>query len=493
MVRTRRNVTYLPAGDKTLEWFGKAILQMQAKPFADPTSWRYQAAIHDYDRASDPLAVPGDILPPASQQTKYWKQCQHGSYYFLPWHRMYLHFFEQIALRHIVALGGPSDWALPYWNYSASSAASLLPVDFRSPTLPDGTQNPLFVQDREPNANSGLQFASSADTDLSYCLTRSKFSGAAVGGSSGFGGPVTVFHHSGGSIGALERTPHGAMHNAVGGLSGWMGAFSTAPLDPIFWLHHCNIDRLWEVWLKRDPAHQNPSTPNWLTSVPFDFHDAAGTAVTMTPTQVVSTQAMPLEYEYDDTSDPLGVSPANLAVHRGHIVMGGSMSPPIEEESEVPPEMVGASTASFGLDRGPKHQDIQLQKPTGPGAKTAGTLFAKQGTTPRRVFLQIEGITARERVMPYDVYVNLPPNAGPAQMLAWYAGRLPMFGVPESSLQDANHPGNGVSYTLEITDLYHRLLEAGKWDEKNLRVSFLPTRTDCDVSATVGRISIYFA
>ena len=30
-------------------------------------------------------------------------------------------------------------------------------------------------------------------------------------------------------------------------------AFSTSPDDPVFWLHHCNLDRLWTVWQQRHP------------------------------------------------------------------------------------------------------------------------------------------------------------------------------------------------------------------------------------------------
>ena len=53
----------------------------------------------------------------------------------------------------------------------------------------------------------------------------------------------------------------------LGGATGFMGGFSTAPLDPLFWMHHCNIDRLWEVWVQRQKQltnrdrNPNPSLP----------------------------------------------------------------------------------------------------------------------------------------------------------------------------------------------------------------------------------------
>jgi tyrosinase len=209
-------------------------------------------------------------------------------------------------MAEVTRLGGPSDWALPYWNYSASSAAARLPAAFRNPTLSDGSTNHLFVAQRDPDANAGRDFATAAMTDVSVCLSESSFQSA--GGSAGFGGRKTAFNHAGGAFGTLEGTPHGRMHVAVSGpsASGFMGSFTRAPLDPIFWLHHSNIDRLWEVWLQRDSAHQNPTTSDWLTSVSFDFHDASGSPVSMTPSQVLSTRAAPLSYEYDDISDPLG-------------------------------------------------------------------------------------------------------------------------------------------------------------------------------------------
>ncbi len=71
---------------------------------------------------------------------------------------------------------------------------------------------------------------------------------AAAPGTPGFGGPVTGFHTGGGNSGALENLPHNIIHTRIGGQNGFMSFPDTAALDPIFWLHHCNIDRLWEVW-----------------------------------------------------------------------------------------------------------------------------------------------------------------------------------------------------------------------------------------------------
>src|SRR5437762_3832111 len=97
-VRTRKDVWKLNEWDPILLWYAKAIADMQTRLLKDPTSWRYQAAIHEYKRDKDPNAVPGDVLPSAAEQKRFWQQCQHGSWFFLPWHRMYLSCFEQIIM-----------------------------------------------------------------------------------------------------------------------------------------------------------------------------------------------------------------------------------------------------------------------------------------------------------------------------------------------------------------------------------------------------------
>jgi tyrosinase len=151
------------SNDQTLDWYERAITVMKQRPVTDPTSWRYQAAIHEYNRAGDPLARPSDTLPARAEQRKYWNQCQHGSWYFLPWHRMYLHHFETMVGAAVETLGGPSDWGLPYWNYSDASDpnARLLPTAFRTPTKSDRSVNALYVATRTPASNSGGQFRTS--------------------------------------------------------------------------------------------------------------------------------------------------------------------------------------------------------------------------------------------------------------------------------------------------------------------------------------------
>lgn len=326
-IRTRQNVLRLKLDDDILFFFAKAIAVMQGKPIADPTSWSYQAAIHDYQPSANDFAKGYVVRADAATLTantnvskKFWRACQHQTWYFLPWHRMYISFFERIIMKHVADLGGPKDWALPYWNYSGTSKfggidfakSSLLPEPLQSknPKLRDGSPNPLFIPFRLPAANAGTAFLSSANVNTSTALDNSTFS--APGASSSFGGAVTKFNHFSddpdAAMGLLEGTPHGDVHSKTGpGPDRFMGNFTRAPLDPVFWLHHCNIDRLWEVW-RSQSGHVDP--PQWADpkkpdKVDFFFHDAGGNEQQMNATQVMDTKAAPLAYEYDDTTVPL--------------------------------------------------------------------------------------------------------------------------------------------------------------------------------------------
>ena len=66
-----------------------------------------------------------------------------------------------------------------------------------------------------------------------------------------FGSSPSEHHHQRAIMTTLESAPHNNIHNAVGGGPGFMSELM-APVDPIFWLHHANVDRLWDLWTRRE-------------------------------------------------------------------------------------------------------------------------------------------------------------------------------------------------------------------------------------------------
>lgn len=486
--RIRRSVYALPPGDQTLHWYAVGVGRMQARLIADPLSWRYQAARHEYKRSTDPLAKPADVLPPGPDQTRYWNACQHGGAFFLPWHRFYLALFERIVGAEIVAAGGPADWGLPYWDYSESLATSpharALPPDFRQPAAP---ANPLYVAQRRTAANNGLAFATSPDVSIS-CLASTPFAAAAAAANHGFAGQLGSPNHNGGGPGSLEFTPHGSMHNAIGGTKPgacWMSSFDTAALDPIFWLHHANIDRLWEVWRSRHPSLANPTAPAWLTQA-FDFHDANGVSVTLPVAETLDIKA-DLGYDYHPPIPlagggvPLVAPVANVM----HPIVSPAHTPVLAQVSGTSLLLTGPAT----------HVALARTAPPAPAPAAVAPLATALSAVPRRSFLHLENVTADRPVESYEVYVGVPPGAEPRVHPECFAGLLPMFGVPEASKAGPHQAGDGRTMTLDVTGVLASLglpPDGGP----TLQVSLLPHRDEEPTQgpaaqAKVGRISLY--
>src|SRR6266850_4718108 len=199
-IRTRQNVLKLLKADANhpiVTFYAQAIVKMRGQPITVPTSWRYQAGMHEYSRAEDPFAVTGEAMTSGADRARFWgpprgtpgadpaRGCQHGSWFFLPWHRMYLHHFERIIMGHVAALKGPKDWALPYWNYSGSkklglsvAESQLLPTLFRDPAK--GGLADLFVP-RAAGANAGTTFVGAGDNDSLPSLSPATFEPDGVG------------------------------------------------------------------------------------------------------------------------------------------------------------------------------------------------------------------------------------------------------------------------------------------------------------------------
>ena len=55
------------------------------------------------------------------------------------------------------------------------------------------------------------------------------------------------------------ETPHNTLHDVIGGDGGNMGEISISAFDPLFWLHHCNMDRHFYTWLYNNTNHFNES------------------------------------------------------------------------------------------------------------------------------------------------------------------------------------------------------------------------------------------
>lgn len=441
--------------------YARAVGVLQKRPASNPTSWTFQAARH---------AGGNGIVPGGTNQ-----QCQHRSWFFLPWHRIYLYYFERILRSTMPEVEGPADFALPYWNYARTVQSACLPPAFREPTLPNSSDpNPLFVnpRDRAGRMNGGRPLPPEV-VSPSQALRTPRFE---AGTRLGFGGGDPGRAHMGASSGQLERTPHNDVHNQVGGL---MLDPRTAALDPIFWLHHANIDRIWEQWRAAPVNGRNPVAGGWKNEA-FEFHDEHGNLVNppLTAGQAEHTIAQ-LGYRYDDQPEtPVDESPRD---------------DDIELESFEPQRLAGAS--DDGLRLTGQRAAVRLTVPEETRDAVEG-VAANQGT----VSVRVEYVEAeRNPETVYGVYLQAP-DEDPIHI-----GNLSLFGIEVwNDLDRDEHGEDGFRFDYDVTREVEELAARGHWSPGSIEVVFEPigvsdteaegdqelARAD-DEPIGIGRVSLF--
>jgi tyrosinase len=477
---------------------------MKARALAEPTGWRFYGAMHGIDQQlwqQLGYLSSSDPMPGKTAVDRFWKQCQHGSWFFLPWHRGYLLAFETNIRDAVIKLNGPADWALPYWNYFKPSEFKLPPA-FASPNWPDGQgDNPLFVEQRYGPNSDGNVYVPVDQINLN--AMNDDFTGVASGGSPGFGGVDTGFEHAGSVHGGIETQPHDWVHGLVGGsdpqnpqLPGLMSDPDTAGLDPIFWLHHANIDRLWEVWRRSPPTHINPTDPNWLKGPGsigehiFSMPMPNGTSWDYTPSGAVDLGQ--LGYTYDDLApaaavvqlgerlERLGASSAAVSAMEGVTTMASGKNV----------ELVGANRESLRITGREADTSVELDK--GVRQKVSASIAEAVSAAPDRVFLNLENVRGLVDSTAFRVYVGLPDGANPADHPELLAGSIALFGVRKATLADEEHAGKGLTFVLEITNIVDALHLKNALDVDSLNVRIVPVKpVPEDAQISIGRVSIF--
>src|SRR6516165_2046192 len=383
---------------------------MVSSPVTDPTSYRFHANIQG---TRDSPATPA--------QMESWNQCEHGGFYFLSWHRMFLYFFDRI----LRAASGDPNLVLPYWDWT-DPAQRTLPVPFRQPADPS---NPLFIASpgRPAALNAGTFSLGAGTVDDSGAFADVNFETGGLSGN-GFGGGTTTPMQFANAYGDLERQPHNVVHSALGGL---MGNPFTAGQDPIFWLHHANIDRLWNRWLQQGGGRADPADSAWLNTT-FTFYDEAGHAVYLTGAQIVDTVGQ-LNYRYDD--DPM--PPMFI---RFPIILAENATAPGGERIKLE-----ASPATVRL-------------PLNEQARQA--LVALPGQPDRKVFLRLQDIrTEKPPSYYYAIYLN--PQAGQKidEHTPGFVGNLSLFSMARHRMPSGvPTPGGEMSVNYDVSRLADQIL-----------------------------------
>lgn len=287
--RWRRWNVSSPQGQKALQSYAKAIEIMLGLPPEHPNNWYNHALTHTVD-------------------------CPHGNWWFVVWHRGYVGLFEQTVRK----ISGDPDFAFPYWDWTAdpkvpaamfegvlnpNNAAYIqsldafnkafgpvletfwngltsaqnqqllirglrFPADLLFDIGPKG--GPMFFA--PPNARGSTPQNPGFDTITNNAVSSWMLNDAlSPRDFIGFASSKSNYHSSITGFGVMEGQPHNKVHNCVGGIwtdddgnttdkGGFMQS-NLSPVDPLFFLHHANIDRIWDVWTRKQQAFGYPTLP----------------------------------------------------------------------------------------------------------------------------------------------------------------------------------------------------------------------------------------
>ncbi len=285
-VPLRRSLEGMAWNDPIISAYRDAVGQMKQKPVGDKFNWVTLARIHGFD--------PNN-----------YHFCPHGNWYFLPWHRAYTLMYERIVRQ----LTGFNAFAMPYWDWTANP---LMPEVFLQAKTPDGKANPLFVSDpgfmRTWPANTPMPSDQVGPGVLQQILDATPYEAFGTSRPQGQNSldQSWIVDQNGGVQGVLEGNSHNNVHNNIGG---WMPS-AISPRDPIFFMHHGNIDRIWALW---NVHNQNSNDPLW-TDMPFtnNFYNVDGTPYSPKVSDLFVPET--LGYTYGLTSAVAGANPAVVAL-----------------------------------------------------------------------------------------------------------------------------------------------------------------------------------
>jgi hypothetical protein len=406
----RPNVAGMTLASPAIVSYIAGVTAMQALPANNPVSWTYQAAIHGTNAA-----------PLLAQNT-----CQHGTNFFWAWHRMYLYWFERIVRK----LSGSATWALPFWDWQAN------------PTLPTPFQNPpagsavLNVANRAAALNNGTGALTNKTPGVNAALAQCLYEG------------VT-------GADALIQNPHNVVHGEIGG---WMGNVNTAAQDPIFFLHHANCDRLWDIWLAQAGRCDPVTDPVWENQA-YTFFDENGNQQMMTCCDVVRAAAQ-LNYTYAgepaQVNQFCGVAPVCCTGTSTVVINQCIPNPPCV----LPPAPPSHEPSGSNL--------VYFEFPV--SSQLAQQLISYAQNEADTIFLQLGGVTAPTQPgVVWDVYVGLPVGSQPDPTGPYYVGSIGMYGP---GLADEPPDGNEpATYNLPINTAILTALQAG---EQSVPVTFNP-------------------
>lgn len=476
ITRYVRKNAHSKEAEKDLEAMQKALEIMRTLNCSDPTSWYYQGAIHSVPLVSgsekpNPNPFCDSFQFNASQLKTAWANCTHGgddamkksiTYNFLIWHRLYIWHFEKIVRE----LSGKEDFALPYWAYTNTENAELYQ------TLPPALRNSkssLFEKARYIDVNEGKPIID--EETLSALNLKDLFE-------------EEDFYDFAKSINGV---PHGTMHDYIGAgpdttamyfnpifnkemNSGLMGVVASAGFDPVFWLHHSNIDRIWQQWTNSDKGTEVClDTLKKYAWSKYTFFDAKGKQVDYTVDDVYKIIYNEMDYNYDDTEV------------KGKKTM--TECKPLLKSQAAVPQNLAISEKSFAISK--TSSDITISNNLF-GKKTG---LKSQGS-PQKVVLtfDIEFPTNKIPRSTFQVYLNPTPGKELTTSDTSFCGFINFFEIRSALDHHSNHGNHSEPLTEKVEmNISQEVVQTNALSKKDFKIVIRGVK---DIGVTIKNIKI---
>jgi len=289
----------------------------------------------------------------------------------------------------------------------------------------------LFVAQRDGDMNNGKGTVPKTDVDYTdafkikdYLLAQTKF----------------------------ESAPHDLVHSDVGGPKGFMSKVLTAAQDPIFYPHHANVDRLWNLWLAQGGGRSDPINSVVWTTRKFTFFDKNKNPVIMTPCDVLRA-AEQLNYKYEGEPEQIKQfcgpnQPSASLVFTYAIVYSIPFPPPVV--------LTGQPTfAQFEL---PAEILQRVQK-------------ILQDPSKQLYFEILDAVSEIPPGASWEVYFGLPAGVTPDPTSPFYVGKLAMF---INVVRSGMHHGESFRAAHFEFDVTTAMAIALQHDLHNIPVTFVP-------------------
>ena len=241
------------AGARTLEFddtqpteeYGYICVRKDESELSDEEKYRFKKALQLLIDRGDFEAIVTEHTHMTEYRMHGWNDDRLGLNRFLSWHRKYLTEFEKLLGKADIELTGTENpIGLPYWRWSKNRTFPGWLVD----VIPlFGSGGPGTEPETRANGHDVGSSAQELPEKDHVLQLLENFFDLVPDMEEGLNTYERFTYCLEGY--APNLPAHNHVHVWVGGVmnSQW------SPADPIFWLHHCEIDRLWSIWQSSYP------------------------------------------------------------------------------------------------------------------------------------------------------------------------------------------------------------------------------------------------